>query len=123
MDAVRTDIIRRMSDMPPSLPRRLTSVAGGALSLVFLVGVALVVAGLGGRTALPDASSAPPIAIVGAGASSEPRDTDPTDPPVATPPPSTSPSADPTPAPTADATPTPEPTTRVTPEPPAPTPD
>jgi hypothetical protein len=105
-----------MSDVRPSLPRRLTSVAGGVLSLVFLVGVAVVVAGLGGRTALPEASSAP-IAVVGAGASTEP--TDPTDPPVATPSPSPTAEPTPTPPPTAEPTATP----RVTPEPPDPTPD
>lgn len=43
-----------MSETLPSLPRRLTSVAGGVLSLAFLVVVAVVVTGLGSRTAVPN---------------------------------------------------------------------
>lgn len=102
-----------MSQDRPSLPRRLTSVAGGVLSLAFLIGVAVVVVSLGSRTALPDASASPSVAVIGAGASSEP--VDPTDRPTETP--SPGPTAEPTPAPTPEPTPTPRPTAEPTPDP------
>ena len=130
-----------MSQQPPSLPRRLTSLAGGVLSLAFIVVVAIVVAGLGSRTALPDASASPSTAVVGAAASAEPRRPDrsadrravpdpdvraharPRPPePTPTPRPTPEPTPDPTPRPTdgrrqAHPKPTPKPTAKPTHDP------
>jgi hypothetical protein len=100
-----------MADVRPSLPRRLPSVVGGGLSLVFLIGVGVVVAGLGGRTALPDASSPAPSAVAIGAVSTEAAD------PTAAP--SPSPTVGPTAAPTAE--PTAPPTAEPTAEPPDPT--
>src|SRR5688500_4950210 len=97
-----------MTQTSPSPLRRFASLAGGVLSLVFLVVVAVVVAGLGSRTAVPDASPSPAIAVVGAGASTEPVDR--SDGPTEAA--SASPTGEPTPLPTTGptATPTPDPT-------------
>ncbi len=92
-----------MSAEPQSVPRRLTSLIGGAVSVLFLLGVGLIVVSLGSRTALPEPSGLPPAAAVGA--VSTPVD-EPTETPTATP----------SPSPTAVAT--PEPTATPTPEPP-----
>ena len=100
-----------MSAEPQSVPRRLTSLVGGAVSVLFLLAVGLVVVSLGSRTALPGASGPPPAAAVGA--VSTPA-AEPTETPTATP--SPSPTVEPTPAATA------EPSATPTPEPPAATP-
>jgi hypothetical protein len=99
-----------MSADPQSAPRRLTSLIGGAVSLLFLLGVGLIVVSLGSRTALPQPSGfPPPAAAVGAVST---QAVEPTEAATASP--------SPTVEPTAEVT--PEPTTAPTPEPPAATP-
>ena len=46
-------ILLGMSDVSPSLPRRLASITGGVLGVAFLIGVGVFVFGLGSRTGLP----------------------------------------------------------------------